>query len=532
MDLIFRNTATNTVMNYTPEIYLHALQLMGPEIVLVVAIIFAALWNVFAPRQRAMTPVVSIGLLIVATLMLGQQYGLPTRQMLFPTPDSSAGLFTVDKLTAAFGLLACIFGGVVVLMTMGYEYHFKQNRGEYYALLLTSILAVTLCAGSTDLVMVFVSLETLTLSGVLLSGYAKRDRRSNEASLKYLLSTAATTATFLYGLSFLYGLGYSTNYYEIASALAVKAQSPSIAVVLVLILMLSVIGFKLSMVPFHMWTPDVYEGAPTPVSAYLSVISKMGGLAVAIRVLDGIFGASAMQWGPVVAILAILSMVAGNFIALAQTSLKRMLAYSSIAHVGYMLIGLVANTGDGLAAMVFYMIVYGFMNLGAFTGAILFENETGSDNIEDMAGLIRKRPWLAVGLAVCLLNLGGLPVPPAGFLAKVFVFWAGFQMGTPIGYWLVAIALLTSVPALYYYTRVVIMMVVRDPSEKVATLPDDRHLVPESVAPTNLALVLAVAGVVFGTVFVSPLMTFSAQAVAGMGRPMTNVGLLPSSEAH
>ncbi|HEY9792763.1 MAG TPA: NADH-quinone oxidoreductase subunit NuoN [Candidatus Obscuribacterales bacterium] len=518
-------------MNYTPEIYLHALKLMGPEIVLVVAIVFAALWNICSPRQRAMTPVVSIGLIIVATLMLAQQFSLP-RQMLFPTPDGAAGLFTVDKLTAAFGLMSCIFGGMVVLMTMGYEFHFKQNRGEYYALLLTSVLAVILAAGSTDLVMLFVSLETLTLAGVLLSGFAKRDRRSNEASLKYLLSTAATTATFLYGLSFLYGLGYSTNYYEIASALAVKAQSPSIAVVLVLILMLSIIGFKLSLVPFHMWTPDVYEGAPTPVSAYLSVISKMGGLVVAIRVLDGIFGASVAQWAPIVAILAMLSMIAGNFIALAQTSLKRMLAYSSIAHVGYMLIGLVANTGDGLAAMVFYMIVYGFMNLGAFTGAVLFENETGSDNIEDMAGLIRKRPWLAVGLSICLLNLGGLPVPPAGFLAKVFVFWAGFQMATPLGYWLVAIALLTSVPALYYYTRVVIMMAVRDPSEKVATLPEDRHLVPESAAPTNLALMIAVAGVVVGTLAVNPLMTFSGQSVAGMGRPMTNVGTLPNSEAR
>lgn len=512
--------------------YIQALQLMGPEICLVVAIVFAALWNLFAPRQRGMTALVSIGLLIVATLMMAQQFGLPSAQRLFPP-----GLFTVDKLTGCFGILACVFGIVVVLMTMGYEYHFKENRGEYYALLLTSVLAVILCAGSTDLVMLFVSLEMLTLAGVLLSGYAKRDRRSNEASIKYLLSTAATTAAFIYGLSFLYGMGISTNYYELATAIAVKSQSPSIAVVLVIVLTLSVIGFKLSMVPFHMWTPDVYEGAPTPVSAYLSVISKLGGFAVAIRLLDIVFVASAGQWQPIIAVLAMLSMIAGNLIALAQTSLKRMLAYSSIAHVGYLLIGLVANSGDGLASMIFYLIVYGFMNLGAFTGAILFENETGSDNIEDLSGLIRKRPWLTAGLAICLLNLGGLPVPPAGFLAKVFIFWAGFQMGTNLGYWLVAVALITSVPALFYYTRVVIMMAVKDPSEKVASLPDDHRAIPEPQTATCLALALGVAGVVVGTIFVNPLMNFSSQAAAGIGRPMSpnpnlNIGSLPGAQTH
>jgi NAD(P)H-quinone oxidoreductase subunit 2 len=510
-----------------PTQFTHALQLLGPEIVLTVAIIFAALWNIFAPRQTAMTPIVSIVLLIVATVMLGQQFSLPDRQLLF-----APGLFTVDKLTACFGMMACVFGVIVVLMTMGYEYHFGENRGEYYALLLASILAVVLCAGSTDLVMLFVSLETLTLAGVLLSGFSKRDRKSNEASLKYLLSTAATTATFLYGLSFLYGLGVSTNYYELQHAMAIKATAPSIVVILVLILMLSVIGFKLSMVPFHMWAPDVYEGAPTPVTAYLSVISKLGGFVVAIRLLLVVFGASVNSWIPVLAILAILSMIIGNFVALAQTSLKRMLAYSSIAHVGYILIGLIANSEAGLSALVFYLIVYGFMNLGAFTGAVLIENETGSDNIDDMSGLIRKRPWLAVGLGVCLLNLGGLPVPPAGFLAKVFVFWSGFQMGTPLGYWLVIIALATSVPAIYYYSRVVIAMVVKEPSERVASLDDRVYAPPESGAPSSLALALSVAGIIAGTVLVNSLMNFSALAVAGLAKGGAPIGSLPGHGAQ
>src|SRR5579883_3457574 len=188
-------------MNYSPQTFSNALSLMGPEIALVIAIIFATLWNLLAPRQRSTTPLICLLFLTAAIVMLIQQFALPSRIQLFPP-----GLFVIDHLTVAFGLLSCLFGIMVVLMTMGYDYHFGDYRGEYYALLLSSVLAVMLLAGTTDLVMLFVSLETLTLAGVLLSGFAKRDRKGNEASLKYLLSTAAVTATFLYGISFLYGL--------------------------------------------------------------------------------------------------------------------------------------------------------------------------------------------------------------------------------------------------------------------------------------------------------------------------------------
>ncbi len=186
------------------------------------------------------------------------------------------------------------------------------------------------------------------------------------------------------------------------------------------VLIISAVGLKLSAVPFHMWTPDVYEGAPTPVTAFLSIGSKAGGFVVAMRLLSFVFCSAYAEWGVIVAVLAMLSMIMGNLIALSQTSLKRMLAYSSIAQVGYMLIGIVALPKDGMPALMFYIIVYAFMNLGAFAGAILFANETGSDNINDLAGLMRKRPLLAIGLSICLVNLAGLPIPPAGFLAKVF----------------------------------------------------------------------------------------------------------------
>src|SRR5262249_17127223 len=271
-------------------------------------------------------------------------------------------------------------------------------------------------------IMLFVGLETLSLSCVLLAGFEKRDVKSNEAALKYLLSTAATTATLLYGLSFVYGLTGSTNYYDIHAMLTPSMPEPTMVLILLMVLLLSAVGFKLSTVPFHMWTPDVYEGAPTPVTAFLSIGSKLGGFVVAVRLLSFVFAAAVLDWSILLAILAMGSMIAGNLIALAQNSFKRMLAYSAIAHVGYILIGIVPNTPSGLSAMMFYLIVYGLMNLGGFAGAIIADNQLGTDNINDYSGLVRKRPWQALGMAVCLLNLAGLPLPPAGFFAKVFIF--------------------------------------------------------------------------------------------------------------
>jgi NAD(P)H-quinone oxidoreductase subunit 2 len=507
--------------------YTTALQYMGPEICLVVAIVFATLWNLFSPRQSSWTPQVAIAMLVLASLMLVGQFSLPQAVALFPTGSNVNGLFTVDKLTVVFGFISCMIGIICVFMSMGYDWRFGTNKGEFYAVLLTAVLAVLLLSGTTDLIMLFVGLETLTICCVVLSGFNKKDRKSNEASLKYLLSTAATTATFLYGLSFLYGMTGFTNYYEIAASLQTATTQPSLLLILLIVLLLSVVGFKVSMVPFHMWTPDVYEGAPTPVTAFLSVGSKLGGFVVAIRLLSLVFGSAHADWMPIVSVLAMLSMIIGNLVALAQTSLKRMLAYSSIAHVGYLLIGLAAATRESTAAMIFYLIVYAFMNLGAFTAAILIENEIGTDNIDDLAGLLRKRPWVAIGLSLCLLNLAGLPVPPAGFLAKVFIFWSGFQMNTYFGTLLVIVALITSVPAVYYYTRVVIMMVVKEPSDRIAALPDRRPRTARPQMATALALVIAIIGITVGTVAVNPLMSFSTNASSVVGSVKPAVSVLP-----
>jgi NAD(P)H-quinone oxidoreductase subunit 2 len=406
------------------------------------------------------------------------------------------------------------------MMTMGYEYHFQKNAGEFYAILLTATVSVMLLAGSTDLIMLFIALETLSICCVILSGFDKKDVKSSEASLKYLLSTAATTATLLYGLSFIYGLTGSTSYDAIREQMSYISLPPtSLVKMFVMVLILSVIGFKVSAAPFHMWTPDVYEGAPTPVTAFLSIGSKAGGFVVALRLLMTVFSSATGDWTMLLSILAVLSMIAGNLIALAQTSFKRMLAYSSIAHIGYILIGLVANSEAGLVSVVFYLIVYGAMNLAAFAGAILFTNETGSDRIDDYAGLIKKRPVLAVLLSIALFNLAGLPIPPAGFFAKFFIFSAGANMPLhighlSIGYLLVGIALITSVPAIYYYTRVAIKMIVREPSEVVAALPERRKSLASPQDGPIVALAMCVVAIVLaGTTAVDPVVTFAHDSV-------------------
>ena len=514
-----------------------AWQLLLPESAIVLTILFASLWNLFFPKLKLFTACISfIGCIFSFFVLLLQDLAL---QDLGKPITLFGGLYTVDHLTIGFSLIALLVAMVVIFMTSGYEQHLGKNAGEFYAIILTATLAVMLLAGATDLIMLFVGIETLTICCVILAGFTKSDKKSSEASLKYLLSTAATTATLLYGLSFIYGLTGSTSFEAIRDQMAYLSVPPtSLLVMFLLVLVLSAVGFKLSAAPFHMWAPDVYEGAPTPVTAFLSIGSKAGGFVVALRLLMVVFKSFSPAWALILVALAILSMCIGNLLALAQTSFKRMLAYSSIAHVGYILIAFVAaaQMEDGsqvqkaLSAMVFYIVTYGIMNLGAFAAAIIFSNETGSDSIDDYAGLIKKRPFLAILLSICLINLAGLPIPPAGFLAKFFVFSAGFSaswalFGMPIGPVLVVIGLITSIPAIYYYTRVVIKMIAQDMSPAVIALPDkedeDTKLI--QVGPQIALTLCSLLILGLGTVLVDPLMLLSQRSVSSIV-PNTNSG--------
>src|SRR5438105_1693729 len=285
------------------------------------AIVIATLWNLFFPQAKRWTPVFSLVGLLFAGVTLSQQF------MLSPVA-LFGGLYTVDKLTVSFGLLAAGVGIIVVLMSMGFESELGTNRGEFYALLLSALLSVMLLAGTTDLILLFVGLETLSICCVLLAGLVKKDRASNEAALKYLLSTAAVTATLLYALSFVYGLTSSTNYGDIHMRISSLVEVPSLLIIFILVLLMSAIGFKLSIVPFHMWTPDVYQGAPTPVTAFMSVATKAAVFPAFLRVFNLSLGSVQSKWFGIIWALAIATMIVGNVLALSQSNMKRLLAYS------------------------------------------------------------------------------------------------------------------------------------------------------------------------------------------------------------
>ncbi|MEM8615210.1 MAG: NAD(P)H-quinone oxidoreductase subunit N, partial [Cyanobacteria bacterium P01_H01_bin.105] len=383
---------------------------------------------------------------------------------------------------------------------------------EFIAILLTATLGGMFLSGADELVTIFVALETLSISSYLLTGYMKRDPRSNEAALKYLLIGAASSAIFLYGISLLYGLsGGEIRLSAIAANLASSVSSNSIGLVISLVFVIAGIAFKVAAVPFHQWTPDVYEGSPTPVVAFLSVGSKAAGFALAIRLLVSTFPLVSEEWRFVFTALAILSMVLGNVVALAQTSMKRMLAYSSIGQAGFMMIGLVIGTDAGYSSMIFYLMVYLFMNLGGFTCVILFSLRTGTDQISEYAGLYQKDPLLTLCLCLCLLSLGGIP-PLAGFFGKLYIFWAGWQAGA---YNLVLIGLITSVISIYYYIRVVKMMVVKEPqemSESIKNYPAPRWNLP-GMRPLQVSMVIAVIATSLAGVLSNPLFTLANDAV-------------------
>lgn len=428
-------------------------------------------------------------------------------------PVSFSGGFIGDDLSIVFRGIVALSAAVTILMSIRYVEQSGTALAEFIAILLTATLGGMFLSGASELVMIFISLETLSISSYLLTGYTKRDPRSNEAALKYLLIGASSTAIFLYGVSLLYGLsGGQTELDAIASGISAANVGQSLGVVIALIFVIAGIGFKISAAPFHQWTPDVYEGAPTPVIAFLSVGSKAAGFALAIRLLTVVFPLVANEWKFVFTALAILSMILGNVVALAQTSMKRMLAYSSIAQAGFVMIGMIAGTEAGYASMVFYLMVYLFMNLCGFTCIILFSLRTGTDQIAEYSGLYQKDPLLTLGLSISLLSLGGIP-PLAGFFGKIYLFWAGWQAGL---YWLVLLGLITSVVSIYYYIRVVKMMVVKEPQEMsdvVKNYPEVRWNLP-GYRPLQVGLIVTLIATSIAGILSNPLFTLANNSIS------------------
>jgi NAD(P)H-quinone oxidoreductase subunit 2 len=477
-----------------------------PEGIVVATILVILVGDLIQGRSSASwTPYAAIvgGLGSIAALVY--QWGAAN-------PIGFLGGFNADDLSVIFRGIIVLSAVFTVPMAIRYVEQSGTSLAEFLVILLTATLGGMFLSGANELVMIFVSLETLSIASYLLTGYMKRDPRSNEAALKYLLIGAASSAIFLYGSSLLYGLsGGETRLSEIANTIVSTDGEAPIGLIVALVFVIAGIAFKIAAVPFHQWTPDVYEGSPTPVVAFLSVGSKTAGFALAIRLLIEAFPLVSEQWRFVFTALAILSMVLGNVVALAQTSMKRLLAYSSIGQAGYLMIALVVGTDAGYASLIYYLLVYLFMNLGGFTCVILFALRTGSDQISDYSGLYQKDPLLTLALSVCLLSLGGIP-PMAGFFGKIYIFWAGWQAGA---YGLVLVGLVTSVISIYYYIRVIKMMVVKEPQEMsdvVKSYPAVRWDLP-GLRPMQISLILALVATSLAGILSNPLFTLANNAV-------------------
>ncbi len=454
--------------------------LLVPEITLVLVAAAILLISAFQPRElglRGVQLLAALGLFASGIMLIPQTQTVAT---------SFSGAFVVDGFTAYFKLLLVVATSLVLLASGRFLEEVKERQTEAIALVLLATSALMLLVSATELITLYVSLEMASLSFAFLAAWNKKDERSTEAGLKFFLLNALSSAVLLYGMAVLYGITGETRLDGIARNLV---AAPTPAVLLAVTLLLAGFGFKVSAVPFQMWTPDVYEGAPTPVTAYLSVASKAAGFAVAIRVFQTALPSAQPEWTTLVALLAAVTMTFGNVVAMAQTNIKRMLAYSTIAQAGYVLIGVATGTDLGVAGVLFYLAAYTATNLAAFIAVIEITGRTGSERIADFAGLHQRAPWLAFVLAVSLLSLAGLP-PLAGFFAKIYIFWAALQSGL---IWLVLLGVLNSALSLYYYARVI----------------HDMYMLPGTDAAPSRAMPALVAALAVTTIGVFGLGIFS-----------------------
>lgn len=376
------------------------------------------------------------------------------------------GMVRHDVLSQIFKVMIILAGGITSIIAA--ESRDLARKGEFYLVIIVATLGATLMSGAADLIMVFVALETTSIPLYILASFRNKDLKSTESGLKYFLFGSFASAILLYGLSLLFGFTGQTNLTEIANALNAPGFDHAVPVLVAMALIVVGFGFKISAVPFHFWTPDVYEGAPTPVTAFVSVASKAASFALLIRFFSAVFpetliidGQSMHDfWVQLITATAVISMTLGNLLALSQRNIKRMLAYSSIAQAGYTLIGVAAiqsaSATDGIASVAFYMFMYTFTNLLAFGVIVIFADATGSESIADLAGLNRRNAWMALSMTIALLSLGGIP-PAAGFFGKFFLFNAAVQAHLE---WLAMIGVLNAIVALYYYLVVIKVMYV------------------------------------------------------------------------
>lgn len=437
------------------------LALLAPEYWLAALGVLLVLLDLFtADDQKVIVGWAAIAGLALSLIPILGMFGAPGRTVFFNT-------YAVDGFAVFFKIIIVVSTILVILAAMDYFRGQTRFEGEVYILMTFAALGLFLMAGSADLILLALSIEFVSLASYVMAGYFKMNAKSNEAGIKYFLFGAAASAVMIYGFSILYGLTGETSLYAIAEKVK---SSPQPALIVAIGLALAGFGFKISMVPFHQWTPDVYEGAPTPIAAYLSVASKAAGIAALVRLLLVSVAPSAVDWVTLIAGLSALSMTVGNLMALPQRNIKRMLAYSSISHAGFLLMGVAAYKGNfGAPGLLIYILAYTFTNLGAFFIATQVEQRMRSEHIPDYAGLAQRAPMLAFLMVVFMLSLTGIP-PTAGFFGKFYIFGAAINNGL---LWLAIVGIVNSTISLYYYVAVIRAMYFLPPasSERIAETP-------------------------------------------------------------
>ena len=469
-------------------------QLLMPELVIALTLIIVLVFDLFDAISKTVLgwmTIVGAGIALWVSIQMHQagRVGLQFDDM-----------FKVDNFSLFFNIIFLVSTILVTLISMSYLDRGDRKQGPYYLLILLATLGMMLMAAGNELIIVFLGLELMSLSLYVLAGYFRESPASSEAGMKYLLLGAFASAFFLYGIALIYGGAGTTSVPAIAEAITAENKSPLLLAGMFLLVV--GFGFKVAIVPFHQWAPDVYEGAPTTIAAFISAGPKAAGFAAFLRIFMEALPNLQVEWSGVLILLAMLTMTVGNIIAISQTNIKRMLAYSSIAHAGYVLIGLAAANNDGISSAMLYLLIYCVMNIGAFGAVILARTEDGESlMISDYAGLGTRKPLLAMFMTVMLLSLAGFP-PTAGFVGKFYLFKAA--IGSEL-YLLVIVGAINTAISAFYYLRVVVTMYMREPEEELEFSPYASTLV--------VGLILAVVGVLLIGVLPSLMLTPAQNSV-------------------
>ena len=469
-------------------------QLLMPELVIALTLIIVLVFDLFDAISKTVLgwmTIVGAGIALWVSIQMHQAgtVGIQFNEM-----------FKVDSFSLFFNIIFLVSTILVVLISMSYLDRGDRKQGPYYLLILLATLGMMLMAAGNELIVVFLGLELMSLSLYVLAGYFRESPASSEAGMKYLLLGAFASAFFLYGIALIYGGAGTTSIPAIAEAITAENKSPLLLAGMFLLVV--GFGFKVAIVPFHQWAPDVYEGAPTTIAAFISAGPKAAGFAAFLRIFMEALPNLQVEWSGVLILLAMLTMTVGNVVAIAQTNIKRMLAYSSIAHAGYVLIGLAAANDDGISSAMLYLLIYCVMNIGAFGAVILAKTADGESlMISDYAGLGTRKPLLAMFMSVMLLSLAGFP-PTAGFVGKFYIFKAAVGAGH---IWLVIIGAINTAISAFYYLRVVVTMYMREPEEELEFSPYASTLV--------IGLILAVVGVLLIGILPSLMLTPAQNSV-------------------